>query len=199
MPLSHRRLLILFASLAAWAIVVVCRLAAIQLVRHDHYVARAQRQQESTLDLNPVRGTIVDSRNRVLAESVAAESIYVDPQLIRDPKATAGALAAVKGIGLSARDIEARLKGSRSFAWIARQLPLEVTAGVRKLGLPGVFFLEAHRRSYPRAMLGANAIGYVGVDGDGLAGIEHSFDRWVRGTPGKVTLLRDARRGAYLV
>jgi cell division protein FtsI (penicillin-binding protein 3) len=48
-------------------------------------------------------------------------------------------------------------------------------------------------------MLGANVIGYAGVDGDGLAGIEHSFDAHVRGTPGKVTLLKDARKGMYLV
>src|SRR5204862_60104 len=55
------------------------------------------------------------------------------------------------------------------------------------------------RRSYPRAMLAANVIGMVGVDGDGLAGIEHSFDRDIHGTPGKVTLLKDARKGMYLV
>ena len=63
----------------------------------------------------------------------------------------------------------------------------------------GIYFLEAHRRTYPRAMLGANVIGYVGVDGDGLGGIEQTFDSHVRGTPGKVTLLKDARRGVYLV
>ena len=54
----------------------------VQLVRHDHYVARAQRQQERTLALNPVRGSILDARGRVLAESIAAESIYADPQAI---------------------------------------------------------------------------------------------------------------------
>src|SRR6185436_992368 len=101
--------------------------------------------------------------------------------------------------GLTARELEPKLRGNGSFAWIARQLPLETTREVRKLGLPGIYFLEAHRRSYPRAMLGANVIGYAGVDGDGLAGIEHSFDAHVRGTPGKVTLLKDARKGMYLV
>lgn len=199
MGVSQRRLLQLFAFLAAWAVVVVFRLMQVQLARHDHYVARAQKQQESTLALNPVRGSILDVRGRVLAESVAAESIYADPQAIVDRRATAKKLAAVRGIGISARDIETKLRGKSSFAWIARQLPLEVTAEARKLALPGIYFLEAHRRSYPRATLGANVIGYVGLDGNGLAGIEHSFDTHVSGTPGKVTLLRDARRGVYLV
>src|SRR5688572_12312435 len=199
MGLSNKRLLQIFAVLAAWGVVVVVRLVQVQLMRHDHYVARAQKQQESTLALNPVRGSILDAKGRVLAESIAAESIYADPQAIADRKLTAKKLAAVRGIGLTARELEAKLRGRTSFAWIARQLPLEVTAEVRKLSLPGIYFIEAHRRAYPRATLAANVVGYVGLDGDGLGGIEHSFDEHVRGTPGKVTLLRDARRGAYLV
>jgi cell division protein FtsI (penicillin-binding protein 3) len=199
MQISHRRLIQVFAFLAAWGVVVVARLVQVQLVRHDHYVARAQRQQERTLDLNPVRGSIVDTRGRVLAESIAAESIYADPQSISDRRGVARKLAAVPGLGLTAREIESKLRGSGSFAWIARQLPLETTAEVRKLGLPGIYFIEAHRRTYPRSMLGANVIGYVGVDGDGLAGIEHSFAKYLQGTPGKVTLLKDARKGVYLV
>ena len=199
MTLHHRRLIQLFALLAAWAVVVVARLVQVQLVRHDHYVARAQRQQERTLELNPVRGSILDVRGRVLAESVAAESIYADPQAISDRRAVAKKLAAVNGIGLSARELEAKLRGDGSFAWVARQLPLETAREIRRLGLPGIYFMEAHRRSYPRTTLGANVIGYAGVDGDGLAGIEHSFDAHIRGSAGKVTLLKDARKGMYLV
>lgn len=199
MPLSQRRLLQIFALLAAWAIVVVARLVQVQLVRHDHYVARAQRQQERTLALTPIRGSIVDIKGRVLAESVAAESVYADPQAIKNPRVVARQLATVRGLGLSQQELEARLDGTRSFAWIARQLPPEVAAEVRKLGLPGIYFLEAHRRSYPRGTLGASLVGYVGVDGDGLGGVEHSFDAHVRGVPGKVTLLKDARRGVYLL
>lgn len=199
MGIPQRRLLQLFAFLAAWGLVVIARLVHIQLVQHDHYVTRAQRQQERTLSLNPVRGSILDARGRVLAESIAAESIYADPQAIVNARAAAKAIAKIKGVGLTAREIEAKLRGDGSFAWIARQLPLEVTAEVRKLGLPGIYFLEAHRRSYPRQTLAASVVGYVGLDGDGLAGIEHTFDEQVRGTPGKVTLLKDARKGIYQV
>jgi cell division protein FtsI (penicillin-binding protein 3) len=199
MAISQRRLLQLFAFLAAWAVVVIFRLVQVQLVRHDHYVARAQRQQELTLALNPVRGSILDAKGRVLAESIAAESIYADPQAVTNRRAAAKALAGIKGIGLTAKEIEQKLRGNNSFAWIARQLPLDVTAEAKKLKLPGIYFLEAHRRSYPRAALAANVVGYVGLDGDGLAGIEQKLDDHVSGTPGKVTLLRDARRGFYLV
>jgi cell division protein FtsI (penicillin-binding protein 3) len=197
MNLTNRRLLQLFAFLAAWAVVVIARLVQVQLVRHDYYINKAQRQQERTLALAPVRGTILDRRERVLAESVSAESIYADPQSIGDRRRTAKALAAA--LHDDPREIAAKLDSNAGFVWIARQLPLDRTAEVKKLKLPGIYFLDEHRRSYPRGMLASNVVGYVGLDGEGLAGIEHSLDNYVRGKAGKVTLLRDARRGMYLV
>jgi len=199
MPISQKRLLQLFAILAAWAVIVIARLVQIQLVRHGEYVTKAARQQERTLALQPVRGSIVDRNGRILAESIAAESIYADPQAIVDRAQTAKALASVTALQMDARELSAKLNSASGFVWIARQLPLETAASVKALKLPGVYFLEEHRRSYPRAMLAANVVGYAGVDGEGLAGIEHSFDAQVRGRAGRVTLLRDARRGMYLV
>ena len=199
MNTPNKRVIQLFAFLAAWALVVVGRLVQIQLVRHGDYIKRATRQQERTLSLNPVRGSIFDARGRVLAESVSADSVYADPQAIGDARATARAIANVRGVGVSARDIEEKLTSDGGFVWVARQLPLDVSAGVKKLKLPGIYFLDEHRRSYPRGELASNVIGYVGLDGEGLAGIEHSFDNYVRGHAGKVTILRDARQGAYLV
>ena len=196
---SQKRLLQLFAFLAAWAVIVIARLVQIQLVHHGDYVVKAQRQQERTLALQPVRGSIFDSRGRVFAESVAAESIYADPQAIGDREQTAKALASVHGLEISARELNTRLSTGGAFVWIARQLPLEVSAAVKALKLPGIYYLDEHRRSYPRGVLAANVVGYVGLDGEGLGGIEHSFDAQVRGRAGRVTLLRDARRGMYLV
>jgi cell division protein FtsI (penicillin-binding protein 3) len=199
MPISQKRLLQLFAVLAAWAVIVIARLVQIQLVRHGEYVVKAARQQERTLALQPVRGSITDIRGRILAESVAAESIYADPQAIGDRVQTAKALASVAALQMDGRDLAAKLSTNAGFVWIARQLPLETSSAVKALKLPGIYFLEEHRRSYPRAMLAANVVGYVGLDGEGLGGIEHSFDSQVRGRAGRVTLLRDARRGMYLV
>ncbi|MDQ6802185.1 MAG: penicillin-binding transpeptidase domain-containing protein [Acidobacteriota bacterium] len=196
---SNRRLLQIFAFLAAWALVIVARLAQVQLVRHDEYVVRAQRQQERTLSLEPVRGSILDRKGRVLAESVAAVSVYADPQAIVDAPATARALAKIPSLDLTADDIEEKLASNGGFAWIARQLPLEAGGAIRNLHLPGIYLLDEHRRTYPKGSLAANIVGYVGVDGHGLAGIEHAFETSMRGRAGKVTLLRDARRGMYFV
>ncbi len=199
MTLSQKRVIQIFAVLAAWAVIVIARLVQVQLVRHEHYTNRAQRQQERTLALNPMRGSILDSRGRILAESVAAESVYADPQAIANRKTVAVRLASITGLRMSAREVEAKLKSDAGFVWIARQIPVAVADEVRKLKISGVDFIDEHARAYPRGTLAANVIGHVGLDGEGLAGVEHSFDSYVRGKAGKVTVLRDARRGMYIV
>jgi cell division protein FtsI (penicillin-binding protein 3) len=194
-----RRVAFLTVLLALWGGAVVARLGQIQIARHEDYVKRAARQQERTLELGAVRGSILDARGRVLAESVAGVSVYADPQAISDPAATAAVLARVEGLGVSRSDLAKRLGGRGEFAWVARQLPAEVGEAVRELAIPGIYFLEEFRRSYPKNRLAANLLGYVSIDGEGLGGIEHSLDGRIRGRSGKVTILRDARRGMYLV
>jgi cell division protein FtsI (penicillin-binding protein 3) len=199
MRTSRRRLVLLSLLLGGWTAAVTARLVQIQILRHDHYVNRATKQQERILALPPARGSILDSRGRILAESVAAESLYADPQAVTNPGDVATRLAAVRELGLSAGELEKKLRAPGEFVWIARQVNADVARRVQQLRLPGIYSLEEPRRSYPKGALAANLLGYVGIDGEGLGGIEHSWDRYVRGRPGKVTLLRDARRGMYLL
>jgi cell division protein FtsI (penicillin-binding protein 3) len=199
MTISRKRLLMVGAFLVAWAIVVVGRLAQVQLFRHDDYVARAARQHERTIELTPVRGSILDARGRILAESVPAFSIYADPQAITDRRGAAKKLASVNGLGLTRVQLEQKLRGNSEFAWVARQVTDEVAREVRKLELPGIYALEEHVRAYPKGRLAASVLGFVNVDGEGLSGAELAFEDSLGGRAGRVTVLRDARRGVYLV
>ncbi len=133
MPISRRRLIVLAAVLTTWSLIVVCRLFQIQVVRHAHYETRAAKQQERTITLAPVRGSILDRERRVLAESVVAQSIYADPQSVTDAAATARALAAFPEIGQTAKEVEKKLRGRGEFAWIARQLEPEAAQWFKAL------------------------------------------------------------------
>ncbi len=199
MMTSRRRLLMVGAFLTAWALVVAGRLFQISVLRHDAYIARAARQQERTIELTPVRGSIRDTQGRILAESVPAKSIYADPQAVIDPKATAKILADLKGLEIDRNGLERKLSGIGEFTWIARQVPDDIAAAIRKLELPGIYELQENRRAYPKDHLASTILGFVGVDGHGLAGAEHGFEQYLGGRPGRVTVLRDAKRGVYLV
>lgn len=199
MTIQRRRMILLFGALTAWMLIVIVRLGQIQLSRHDDYVERAARQQERTVALAPVRGSIYDARGRLLAESVVSHSLYADPQSIEEVSEVVERIGSVKGLGVREGVLRERLGRGGEFAWLARQVDDELYQSVMELGIEGIYSVEEHRRRYPNDALLAGALGIVGIDGQGLAGIEHSLDRFVRGRPGVVTLLRDARRGSYLV
>ncbi len=65
------------------------------------------------------------------------------------------------------------------------------------LKLPGIRFVLETRRFYPKGPLAAAVLGYVGTDDNGLAGLEHPYDQSVRGKPGHIVALRDARAADY--
>jgi len=199
MTIPRRRLLMVGAFLTAWSLVVAARMFQVSVLRHDDYLARAARQQERTIELTPVRGSILDTRGRILAESVPAKSIYADPQAVTDPKGTARSLAKIRGLDVDQKTLAKRLDGSGEFAWVARQVADDVAEEVRKLDLPGIYELEENRRAYPKQHLASTILGFVGIDGHGLAGAEHSFESHLGGRSGRVTVLRDAKRGVYLV
>ncbi len=190
---GRTRLFALF--LALWAAVVVARLAQVQIAQGSRYRARAQRQQERRIEIKGSRGSILDREGRELAVSVEAASVYAIPDEVEDPRATARALAPL--LGTSAQDVEEKLRSERGFSWVKRQIDVAAGERVRALKLAGIHLVTEPRRFYPKGQLGAAVLGFVGTDDAGLAGLEHLYDKTIRGKPGEIIALTDARRSRY--
>ncbi|HSK78115.1 MAG TPA: penicillin-binding protein 2 [Thermoanaerobaculia bacterium] len=188
----RRRLLLVVAIGAAWTVLIGARFYQLQVVRYDHYAGKAERQQQRVVTLDPPRGTIYDAKGRELAVSVQVDSAYAVPPEIDDPEEVARALAKVVP-ELDAAKLVRQLSRDREFIWVARKLDPPVAAAVRKLDLPGIYFLPESKRYYPMRELAAQVLGYVGTDNQGLAGLEALYDDVIAGKPGKRTVLRDAR------
>ena len=92
-----RRLVLVLAFAGLWMAAIAGRLAALQVVDHDRYLAKAAGQQQRVIDLPPSRGTIFDARGRELAVSVEVESAWADPSEVPDPAALAAAVARAVG------------------------------------------------------------------------------------------------------
>ena len=181
--------------LAVWGSVVVGRLVQIQIAEGSRYRARAQRQQERRIEIPGQRGSILDREGRELAVSVEAASIYAIPDDVQDPSRTAERLAPV--LGMSSREVLEKLRSDRGFVWIRRQLDPEATDRVREFKLPGIHFVAEPKRFYPKGRLAGAVLGFVGTDAVGLAGLEHVYDGAIRGKPGELVALTDARRSRY--
>ncbi len=190
------RLLLVVACFALWVGAIAARLFSLQVTRHDEFTARAERQQQRVVELDPPRGTIFDSQGRELAVSIEVESAFAVPREVGDAAAVAGAATQLaRVLDLERAKLERQLSSDREFVWVARKLDPPVAKAVRDLALPGIYFLEEAKRYYPSRQLGAHLLGYVGTDNKGLGGIEARYDGTVAGDPGRRTVLRDARQG----
>jgi len=199
LPLKQSRFWIICLFFLLWAGAITGRLFWLQIVRHREFVERAEKQQQRTFEVAPRRGVLYDRNLRELAMTVLADSIYADPTEIADKPAAARTLAALVHTdpedALTTEDqIAARLNAGHNFAWIARRVTPQVAAGVKALNMKGVYFQKEFQRFYPDNEIAAQVLGYVGVDDNGLGGLEEKFDGDLHGRPGLMYTAMDARR-----
>jgi cell division protein FtsI (penicillin-binding protein 3) len=186
-------------AFAVWAAAIEARLVDLQVFQRADLQARADRQQNRTIAAAARRGEILDRHGRILAYSVDSDSIYAVPTEIDDPEKTTAALCGALD-DCSPREREAlveRLKRPKVFSFVRRQVSPAEARRVAGLGLAGVGFIKESRRFYPNRELAAHLLGYVGIDGNGLDGIEAAYDRQIGGRPGTILIQTDARRQAF--
>lgn len=173
-------------------VLIAGRLVALQVVRYGEFTQRAARQQQRTVEVSPRRGVIYDRNGHELAMTINVDSVFAVPAEIPDAANTAGLLARI--LKAEPREVLARLEGSRSFVWIARKVEPEIADRIRKLNLKGVYFQKESKRFYPKRELASQVLGYVGLDDEGLGGIERTFEEPLKGRPGKMLISVDARQ-----
>ena len=193
------RLMVAAGVLVLWALGIEVRLVVLQVLQHDQLVARAERQQMSTVLAPAKRGEIFDRNGRLLAYSVDADTIYAVPTEVADAAKTAAALCeALDDCTPKSRDeLRDRLSQSRSFVYVRRRASPMQAKRVAALELEGVAFRKESKRYYPNRELAAHLLGYVGVDNVGLSGLEATYDKTVRGREGKLLVQTDARRHVF--
>lgn len=163
----------------------------LQVESGARFRAQALRQHVRTVAIPAPRGAILDVRGRPLAISADAESVWADPRAVVDLAGTAAKLAGALAVDVN--QIEARLAAGKRFAWIARHIAPEQAAAVRALDLPGVEVTHEPRRWYPERSSGGPIVGFAGVDGKGLDGLELALDKELTGRQATFAALRDAR------
>ena len=119
-----------------------------------------------------------------------------DPGEVDDPDETAAQVCQALGTcnADKAASIQRGLKRKGSFAYLDRQVVPAQVPRLEALKLPGIRVIPEPRRYYPKLELAAHVLGFVGVDNEGLGGIERTYDNVIRGNPGRMLLQVDAHR-----
>jgi cell division protein FtsI (penicillin-binding protein 3) len=169
--LIERRIGLLFACFLVLFCITVGRAAWVQGIQGGTLSADAQSQHTQTVTVPGQRGRILDRKGRELAVSEDSADVVATPYQVKDPAAAARRLAPV--LGVSERNVLRGLADrSSGFAYLARQVDLATAEKVRKLRLTGIATVPSSRRVYPEGKLAAQVIGTIGVDDQGLSGLE---------------------------
>ncbi len=186
----ERRIGLLFACFLLLLVVAIGRAAWVQGVQGGGLAADAQSQQTQTVTIPGRRGRILDRNGRELAVSEDAADVIATPYQVKDPARAARRLAPLLDVP-EAEILRPLADRSSGFAYLARQVGLPIADRVRKLKLDGIATVPSSRRVYPEGELAASLIGTVGVDADGLTGLEAGDDDLLGGANGERQVVLD--------
>jgi cell division protein FtsI (penicillin-binding protein 3) len=166
------------------------RLVDLQAISAGHYTKLGLEQRVKTVTLPAERGGIFDRNGDELAVSVPVKTIVADPSVVPDPAGYAEQLAPL--LHVDENDLRHRLADHKAaFAYVARQVDDNVATKVEALKLSGITTIPESKRFYPSTSLAAPVLGFVGVDGNGLGGLEFGNDKELAGKAGFIALERD--------
>ncbi|HOQ11478.1 MAG TPA: penicillin-binding transpeptidase domain-containing protein [Spirochaetota bacterium] len=125
------------------------------------------------------RGFILDKSGYHLAMSIEYNSVFANPAEVEKTDSNIFNLSSVLGIPVS--EIKDKLTSNKKFVWLLRKCDEETIKKVQSLKIKGIYLRKEYRRVYPYNDLASNIIGFVGVDNNGLEGIEYNFDKILSG------------------
>ncbi len=168
--------------------IVAARLGWLQIVEADSLSAQAEAQRTNSVTLHAKRGTIYDRNGNILALSEECETVYANPSVIEDASAVAAVLADY--LDGDEADYEELISenSSSTFVYMQRQVDQDVADALSEAlddqGLSGIYFLSDTKRVYPYDNVGAQILGYVNTDGEGVSGLEYYYNDILTGTDG---------------
>ena len=196
-----KRMIVVLVIFFAVALGITGKLGYEQLFNASKLESGALNARLREIDIKANRGTIYDRNGDPLAISIASQSVYINPKLIRkedqrentekrqDKDEVIQSLASI--LEIDASEIEEKVEKDVSFAYIKRRITDEQAEALKELKYTGVYFLEESRRSYPKGSLASHIIGFAGIDNQGLNGIELQYDNTLLGTSGKFLMEYD--------
>jgi cell division protein FtsI (penicillin-binding protein 3) len=198
---SSGRVLFVAAFIGFWMLVISARLVYLQFSQYENLANRARQQQQNSIETSPQRGELLDRQERQLARSVQTVSLFLDPDGLDSATLDRNAQQLAKSLNLKQADLTKEFRDAaaakKRFIWIARRLDADVANKIVELKLPGLQTQLEPKRYYPNGSLAAHVLGYVGLDGKGLGGVEQFYNAKISGEAGQLLVEKDAYGKPY--
>ena len=175
-------------------LVIIGKVFYIQVISYDKLNHFATSLWSRNLPLEANRGIIYDRNGVVLAGNITTTSLVLIPNQIVDKEKTAASLANI--LGVSYEDMYGHVSKRTSMERVhpeGRRLSNEIADQISSLKLPGVYLVKEAKREYPYDTFLANTLGFVGIDNQGLSGLELIYDKYLTGSYGAIKYFSDAK------
>lgn len=175
-------------------IAIILKIGYIQIIDRVNIYNKAVDLWQRSFPVEANRGLILDSDNNILATNLTTSSLVVVPSQIKDVALTAEKLADI--LDVDVKVMQEKLSKKVSIQRIqpeGRQLDDEVAAKIDRLKLPGVYLIKDTKRYYPKDNYLGQTLGFVGIDNQGLLGLELKYDSYLNGNNGSIDYFMDAK------
>jgi cell division protein FtsI (penicillin-binding protein 3) len=183
---AWRSKFIVFITFAAFA-ALAGRAFWVQVANHGFYVKQGQKRYQRTLELDAMRGRIVDRNGALLAVSLATFEVWANPKVL--DAAAHAPLARL--LDMPPKELERRLAGDRSFVLLKRQVDAETAGHIDEMATGGITLIADSKRYYPEGESAAHVVGFTDIEDAGQEGVELAANTRLRGTPGQREVIRD--------
>lgn len=190
----HRRIAIIMYVIIFLFILIIFKVFYIQVIDYDKLYTKASALWSRNLPVEGDRGKIYDSTGVVLATNETTATVVLIPNQIKDKEDTAAKLADI--LNVSYEEMYRHVSKKTSMERVhpeGRRLKYEVADQITSLELPGVYLMKESKRYYPYDSLLSNSLGFVGVDNQGLSGLELTYDQYLTGSYGAIKYFSDAK------
>lgn len=191
--IDSRIKIVLVAIIFAF-IVIILRVGYVQLFDYKKLKNKADDLWSRNLPIAANRGVITDRNGVVLADNITTTSLVLIPNQIKDPNYASNELSKI--LGVTKEEMDKHVKKKASIERVhpeGRQLSYEVADKIEALNIDGVYLVKESKRYYPHRKTLSHVLGYVGIDNQGLSGIELQYDKYLTGEDGAIKYFSDAK------
>ncbi|MCX4253962.1 MAG: stage V sporulation protein D [Bacilli bacterium] len=190
----HDRMRFVFLICIIILIAIIIKVFYIQVFSYEKLNSLAEGLWSRELPIKADRGLIVDRNGKVLASNLTTVSLVVVPSQIKEPEKVAKDLAEI--LDSDYKDMLLHVTKSTSIERVhpeGRRLSYDIAEKINKLGYDGVYLLKESKRYYPYETVLSHVLGYVGIDNQGLSGLELYYDDYLTGADGAIKYFSDGK------
>ena len=190
----HTRIRFFFLFILCILIIIVIRVFYIQVFDYQKLSTLAESLWSRELPIGADRGEIYDRNGKVLATNITTTSLVLIPNQIQNKEEVAQKLSEI--LNSDYEDMLAHVSKKTSIERVhpeGRQLSYDIASKIDELGYDGVYLVKESKRYYPYGSVLSHVLGYVGIDNQGLSGLELTYDDYLNGKNGAIKYFSDGK------